>query len=123
MIATSIVNTFKNFRKGIIKLFKKGLTVQESMERMQEDGIKRVIVSYRDSAIGKGVLSYENGKFTRLLAIANNPRITSIEEIDYYQGLSILRMILEDIYTLQSFFLVPEETAKRNAESVRKTNY
>jgi hypothetical protein len=88
---------------------------EESMERMRNDGLKRLIISYKDSAIGRGVLSYENGRFTRLIVIANNPRIAKTDSLDYEHGLTILSMIAEG-----AFILVSDKNAKRNVETVGK---
>jgi hypothetical protein len=103
-------------------LFKKGVRVDvmESMERMRNDGFKRLIISYKDSAIGRGVLSYENGRFTRLIVIANNPRIAKTDSLDYEHGLTILSMIAEGNYSMQSYILVPDKNTKRNVETVGK---
>ncbi|MEN0661405.1 hypothetical protein NST11_18925 [Caldifermentibacillus hisashii] len=79
------------------------LSKKESIEKMKENGVERILVTYRDSAIGRGVLSYEDGKFTRLLTVANNPKLTVTEEIEYHQGIQILIMILDGKYKLQGF--------------------
>lgn len=100
-------------------MFKKGLSknMERLQKRIQKGEIKRFFVSYKDSAVGRGVISYENGKFVRLLTISNNPRITSTHFITPQQGMNILSKIDEEIYSLQSFVIVPKE---RNAKRVRK---
>lgn len=116
-----LINIFNKFSgKGFIKLFEKGVSVEESIKRMRNEGIRRIVVSYKDSAIGRGVLSYENGKFTRLIVIANNPKIIKTDSIDHDYGLTILSMIANGNYTMQSYFLIPYKNIERNAETVRK---
>lgn len=82
---------------------------EKVMERMKSAGYKRLIVSYKDSAIGSGVLSFEDGKFIRLHTIKNDPRLTHSMPIRYESGLEILRNILEGKYALRNLILVKDE--------------
>lgn len=101
-------------------MFKKGLTAHESMKRMEQEGVKRIIVTYKDTAIGRGVLNFENGRFTRLLTVANHPRVTLTVPIPYKQGLRILEKILDGVYIFQTCFIISDEKIERNVEEVRK---
>ncbi|MEL3959579.1 hypothetical protein NST17_20715 [Caldifermentibacillus hisashii] len=94
------------------------LNQKESMENMKKFGIERILVTYRDSAIGRGVLSYENGRFTRMLTVANNPKLIVTEDIEYHQGINILLMILDGKYRLQAFIIVTANN--KNVEVARE---
>ncbi|WP_269919847.1 hypothetical protein [Caldifermentibacillus hisashii] len=96
------------------------LSQKESMENMKEFGIERILVTYRDSAIGRGVLSYENGRFTRMLTVANNPKLIVTEDIEYHQGIDILLMIIDGKYRLQAFFIVNSTANNKNVEVARE---
>ena len=81
--------------------FKKSLPVKESMRRMKEDGVARIILSYKDAMLGRNVLVYNNGRFTRLLTIANNPKLTVVKEIPYDEGIHALKKIVNGSYRLE----------------------
>lgn len=78
----------------------RALTVQESIERMKKDGIKKIVVAYEDKGVGKCVLTYEYGRFTRLLMLDNNPHLIFVKEIPYTKGLVIINMIAKGVYKL-----------------------
>lgn len=96
-------------------MFKRGFALQN----LNENGLKRLLVAYKDSTVGRGVISYENGKITRMLTVTNNPKLTITKEIDYNQFLNILKRIQSGIYTVQTVFIFNDEV-ERNADSVRK---
>ncbi|MFD2658504.1 hypothetical protein [Gracilibacillus thailandensis] len=98
----------------------KVLTVQESMERMRKDGISRIIVSYEDTGIGKGVLSYENGKFTRLVTVDNNPNLLGVKEIPYSEGLAVLKLIVREVYKLKTYVLVKDPSLVPSLDKERE---
>lgn len=99
-------------------MIKKG--VRKEIESFLNSGVKRILVSYKDSAIGRGVISYENGLFTRLLSVGNNPRVTVTKKISYELGLTILTLIAEGRYSVQSLYIIRENGLDRNVLTVRK---
>jgi hypothetical protein len=98
------------------------VSVEESMLKMKENGIKRLIVAYKDSAIGRGVLSFsfEEGKFIRTISLQNNPRLTFTSPIDFQRGFEILQKIVKGVYSVQASFLVSDPELERDVQNVRK---
>lgn len=83
------------------------LTVEESMKRMKENGVGRIIISYKDSSIGKRVLSFENGRFNYQLVLKNNPKLVWTFEISHTEGINIIKNIVSGMYRLQSYMILP----------------
>lgn len=102
----------KKNREGI-----KEISLMESIERMQENGYKRLVMSYKDRAIGRGVLTYEGGQFTRLLTIANNPKLTDISILKYETGIELLKKIFDETYSVVYTNIVYDEN---HIQAVRK---
>lgn len=95
----------------------KAVSLLESIERMQENGIKRLVVSYKDRAIGRGVLTYEGGQFTRLLTIANNPTLTDTSILKYEVGIELLKKMFDETYSVVYTNIVYDED---HVKAVRK---
>lgn len=82
--------------------------------------MKKAFISYKMSNVGRGVLTYENGKFTHLLTVGNDPKNTMTEQISESQGLAILRMIAEENYQLETCLLIEKEVKKVEEEEVKE---
>lgn len=95
---------------------KKVITIQESIKRMAEDGINQIVMTYKDSAIGRHVITYQSGRFTHLIVIKNHPKLTWVQELSYHEGLNIIKNIFDGRYSLQSFGALPETVETKNTE-------